>query len=49
MTSPFYGPKVFDTERPVSGWGAAKQHEGWEQAEGVALPEGASKRSSGSR
>ncbi|MGB0097120.1 MAG: hypothetical protein WBP81_31840, partial [Solirubrobacteraceae bacterium] len=40
MTSPFYGPKVFYTERPASDWGAAKRHEGWEQAEGVTLPEG---------
>ena len=40
MTSPFYGPKVFYTDRPASDWGAAKRHEGWEQAEGVTLPEG---------
>ena len=40
MTSPFYGPKVFYTERPASDWGSAKRHEGWEQAAGVTLPEG---------
>lgn len=40
MTSPFYGPKVFYTERPASDWGDIKRHEGWEQSEGVALPEG---------
>jgi photosystem II stability/assembly factor-like uncharacterized protein len=31
MTSPFYGPKIFHTDDPAGGW---------EQAEGVALPEG---------
>jgi hypothetical protein len=48
MTSPFYGPKVFFTERPardwpetanpVSDWG--NRHQGWEQAEGISLPVG---------
>ena len=38
MTSPFYGPKVFYTEGPASDWGPGTRHEGWEQAEGVALP-----------
>jgi photosystem II stability/assembly factor-like uncharacterized protein len=31
MTSPFYGPKIFHTDDPTGEW---------EQAEGVALPEG---------
>jgi photosystem II stability/assembly factor-like uncharacterized protein len=31
MTSPFYGPKIFHTDDPAAGW---------EQADGVALPEG---------
>jgi photosystem II stability/assembly factor-like uncharacterized protein len=31
MTSPFYGPKIFYTDDPSAGW---------EQADGVALPEG---------
>src|SRR6201993_1182814 len=38
MTSPFYGPKVFYTERSASDWGAGTRHEAWEQADGVALP-----------
>jgi photosystem II stability/assembly factor-like uncharacterized protein len=41
MTSPFYGPKVFYTERQASDWRDGSPHEGWEQAEGVALPAGA--------
>jgi hypothetical protein len=40
MTSPFYGPKIFYTELPPSGWGAVGRSEGWEQAEGVSLPAG---------
>src|ERR1035437_5265158 len=48
MTSPFYGPKGFYTELPASDWGGAKRNEGWEQAQGVALPQGASRRLSGS-
>ena len=39
MTSPFYGPKIFSTERPAAEWSEVG-HEGWEQAEGVALPAG---------
>src|SRR5436305_511644 len=31
MTSPFYGPKIFYSDDPAAGW---------EQADGVALPEG---------
>src|SRR5436309_5348587 len=31
MTSPFYGPKIFYTDDPAGQW---------QQAEGVALPEG---------
>ncbi|HEY2656092.1 MAG TPA: hypothetical protein VGI55_09905 [Solirubrobacteraceae bacterium] len=40
MTSPFYGPKLFYTEEPATDWGDAKGREGWEQADGVSLPQG---------
>lgn len=40
MTSPFYGPKVFLTERPSSEWDDAGRDGTWEQAAGVTLPEG---------
>ncbi|MGA2011063.1 MAG: exo-alpha-sialidase, partial [Solirubrobacteraceae bacterium] len=40
MTSPFYGPKVFYSDLPPGDWGGAARREGWEQAEGVALPQG---------
>ncbi|MBE2314645.1 exo-alpha-sialidase [Solirubrobacter sp. CPCC 204708] len=36
MTSPWYGPKIFYTDDPVAG--------GWEQAQGLELPEGALER-----
>src|SRR5205085_2253293 len=38
MTSPFYGPKVFYTERSAGDWGVGTRQEAWECAEGVALP-----------
>ena len=47
VTSPFYGPKIFYTDRPVEEWRAGARTfppppgvEGWEQSRGVALPEG---------
>ena len=48
VTSPFYGPKIFYTDRPVEEWERpgmpsfppAANVEGWEQASGVALPAG---------
>ncbi len=40
MTSPFYGPKVFYTDRQPDDWVGAKEREGWEQAGGVELPAG---------
>lgn len=48
VTSPFYGPKIFYTDQPVEDWPERsgpsfpppQQPEGWEQASGVALPEG---------
>jgi photosystem II stability/assembly factor-like uncharacterized protein len=48
ITSPFYGPKVFYTDLAVGDWPAPRgpsfppppEVEGWEQAAGIALPEG---------
>jgi hypothetical protein len=47
VTSPFYGPKIFYTDRPVEAWEPGTPSfpppagvEGWEQAAGIALPEG---------
>lgn len=40
MTSPFYGPKLFYTELSATDWGNPRSHDGWEQAGGVALPDG---------
>ena len=46
VTSPFYGPKIFFTDRPVDEWEhpgtpsfpPPDEREGWEQASGVELP-----------
>jgi hypothetical protein len=48
ITSPFYGPKIFYTELPVEDWPEPRgpsfppplDVEGWEQASGIAQPEG---------
>ena len=48
MTSPFYGPKVFYTERPASDWGSAKRHEDGSRPRASRCQRGTNRRSSGS-
>ena len=48
MTSPFYGPKVFYTERPASEWGAASATRDGSRPRASRCRRGASRRLSGS-